>query len=244
MDRKEKTTQLFMELEKEQDPEKKRAIQNEIIKINQKLIHPVIYAYSRDLSQDLYAVCLEGLFKATKAYRPEKGIEFSTFATAVMKNEVRMHIKFFVGRGGRLWTKIQQTKEEIIAEGVEPTREMVCRRLGISEWLYASCEQPISMETKIFSGGEDQEQTIADRLESADPSPDMVALNREEKEVLYEAIDSLKAFRKLVLVEYYFGGKKQKQIAAEQGVSRTYVSRILAVAVEELKQKMSDYHQR
>lgn len=45
------------------------------------------------IREEVYSLCLLGLFNAAKAYDPTKGYQFNTYATKVMTNEVLMFLR-------------------------------------------------------------------------------------------------------------------------------------------------------
>lgn len=79
-------------------------------------------------------------------------------------------------------------------------------------------------------------------LDRADPAQaaDEAMIEREEAQVLQDAIESLPPGARRALQLYRFEGRKQDEIAAEMGISRSGVEKHLALAMRQLRNALSN----
>jgi RNA polymerase sporulation-specific sigma factor len=66
---------------------------------NEKLIYHILKRYRSSLSkylfEELEGEARVGLWKACRTFKPEKGFLFSTYATRVIKNQIKMFLRYY-----------------------------------------------------------------------------------------------------------------------------------------------------
>jgi len=187
-----------------------------------------------------------GLVNAVDLYDPERGVQFSTYATHLVEGQIRHYLR---DRGKlikqpawvqELTTKIIKASEglsqdlnraptvEEIAERVDTTPENVQRMLDARE------------RSKVASldaaRGEDEDQGPAidpEKLRTDDP--DAVHLPVEDRLFLREAMSRLKTLERKVVHNFYYLDLNQTEIARKLGISVNYASYLLRGALAKLK---------
>src|SRR5665811_359977 len=68
---------------------------DEVVRRNQNLLHHILkrFAYASDPYEDLLQVANLGLIKVTQRCDAERGVRFSTYATAIVDGELRHHLR-------------------------------------------------------------------------------------------------------------------------------------------------------
>src|SRR5674536_380210 len=68
---------------------------DEVVRRNQNLLHHILkrVAYASDPYEDLLQVANLGLIKAAQRFDAERGVRFSTYATAIVDGELRHHLR-------------------------------------------------------------------------------------------------------------------------------------------------------
>ena len=186
--------------------------------------------------EDLVQVGTIGLIKAVDRFDPERGVEFSTYATPTIVGEIKRHFRD-KGWAIRVPRRLQELRISIgpgdrgaLAE-VRPRRPpwpSSPRTSGISEDEVieglegAQAYSTSSLDAQV--GGDDDAPMLADRLGADDPDLEGV----EYRESLKPLLAALPARERRILVLRFFHGMTQSQIAEEVGISQMHVSRLLA----------------
>ncbi len=68
---------------------------DELVRRNQNLLHHILkrFAYADEPYEDLLQVANLGLIKAAQRFDPDRGVKFSTYATALVDGELRHHLR-------------------------------------------------------------------------------------------------------------------------------------------------------
>ena len=86
---------------------------------NEKLIYHLLKRYRSSLSKDLFeeleGEARVGLWKACRTYKPEKGFLFSTYAIPVIKNQIKMFLRYYFN--GCRYSKVIDLDELIGEDG-------------------------------------------------------------------------------------------------------------------------------
>jgi RNA polymerase sigma-B factor len=198
---------------------------------------------------DLVQVGTIGLIKAVDRFDPQRGVEFSTYATPTIVGEIKRHFrdKGWAIRVPRRLQELRISLGQATAElsqksGRAPTVAELAAHLGISqdeviEGLEgAQAYSTTSLDAHV--GGDDGEDSpsLVDRLGSDDLDLEAV----EYRESLKPLLAALPSRERRILALRFFHGMTQSEIAAEIGVSQMHVSRLLAKSLATLREGMTD----
>ncbi|MGI6452791.1 MAG: sigma-70 family RNA polymerase sigma factor [Syntrophomonadaceae bacterium] len=198
--------------------------------------------------EDMIGYGMLGLMEAIKRFKPEKGVQFSTFASIRIKGAILDALRKDTPLPRTLWQKVRritETMEQIYqVTGQEASIEVVAEKLGmgkseVEEALEAyRLLSHISLEQSLgFS--DSYEMTVADTLESKTwEGVEAQILEKEQKEQLTRAIAELDERQRLVLTLYFYEELTLKEIAQvlDLGVSR--ISQIKTMALANLRKKL------
>lgn len=93
----------------------------------------------------------------------------------------------------------------------------------------------------MITDEEGEHQSLQLSSGDADSQPERAFLEEESRQVLAEAVNSLKEKEKLVVSLYYVEELNMGQIAQVLGVSEPRISQIHSSAIRKLKAYMSEY---
>jgi RNA polymerase sigma-B factor len=219
---------------------------DELVKRNQNLLHHILkrFAYAHEPYEDLLQVANLGLIKAAQRFDPDRGVKFSTYATAIVDGELRHHLRDSLLMRQPRWVKkvyaeIQAKSAELLRKlGRPPEMSELAEALNINEAgilevtnLYARIE--LHSRNEPFSSNEldafaDPEMVHSLRQES-------FALPIEDRIALYGALDKLSGFQRHLIYMLFFRELTQAEVAQELGLTQKKVSRESIKALGRLK---------
>ena len=114
---------------------------DEIVRRNQNLLHHILkrFAYAGDPYEDLLQVANLGLIKAAQRFDADRGVRFSTYATAIVDGELRHHLRDSLLMRQPRWVKkiyreIQAKSNELMHKlGRPPEVAELAEALNINE---------------------------------------------------------------------------------------------------------------
>src|SRR3954465_11498049 len=204
---------------------------------------------------DLVQVASVGLLKAVDRFDPDRGLEFSTYATPTIVGELKRHFrdKGWAVRVPRRVQELHLRLGKVVSSlsqdlGRSPTIGEIAERAGASEeevleameagraYRFASLDAP-------GSAGEDDTQTLASQL--GEDGPQALASQLGEDDPLMEGIEHRVALspliaelprrEQMILHLRFFEGLTQSEIAGRLGISQMHVSRLLARSLAKLR---------
>ncbi len=195
---------------------------------------------------DLIQVAALGLLKAVDRFDPDRGLEFSTYATPTIVGELKRH---FRDKGWavrvprrvqelhlRLGTVVSTLSQEL---GRSPTIGEIAQAAAVSEeevleaieaghaYRFTSLDAP--------SGNED-EATLSAELGAEDQG----LIDSEHRVTLSPLIAQFPPRERMILHLRFFEGLTQSEIAGRLGISQMHVSRLLARALAQLRNQAED----
>ena len=196
-------------------------------------------------TDDLLQIGTIGLLQAIDRFEPERGLEFSTFATPNIVGEIKRH---FRDRGWmvRVPRRLQELQAELstgISElsqrlGRSPTIRELAAHLGLTEEQViegtdsARAYSAVPIDVPNSATG----MTVADGLIDTDDAMDHVEL----RHTLGPVLAGLGERERTALVLRFVENKTQNEIALALGVSQVHVSRLLSRTLMELREKLPD----
>jgi RNA polymerase sigma-B factor len=190
---------------------------------------------------DLVQVASLGLIKAVDRFDPERGVEFSTYATHTIVGELKRHFRdkgwairaprrmqeLYLQLGKVVGTLSQElghspTIAELAAE-VDVSEEEVLEALEAGQaYRSASLDAPV---------GNEEGETLGAHLGEEDVS----LADVESRATLSPLLAQLPPRERLILHLRFFEGLTQSEIATRLNISQMHVSRLLARSVSELR---------
>jgi RNA polymerase sigma-B factor len=192
---------------------------------------------------DLVQVATIGLIKAIDRFDPERGVEFSTYATPTIAGEVKRHFRD-KGWAVRVPRRLQELKLALTRASADLTQKLgraptvaeLAKHLGLSdEDILEGLESAHAYSTVSLDApdsDEDDGPAVADSLGMIDDALEGV----EYRESLKPLLEALPPREKRILVLRFFGNMTQSQIATELGISQMHVSRLLARTLAQLRE--------
>jgi len=194
---------------------------------------------------DLIQVATIGLIKSVDRFDPNRGVEFSTYATPTIVGEIKRHFRD-KGWAVRVPRRLQElrlaltsaTAELSQQHGRAPTVAELAAHLRLSEddvlegLESANAYSTLSLD--VPEQGEQDSPLVADSLGAEDEELEGV----EYRESLKPLLAKLPLREKKILLLRFFGNMTQSQIAEEIGISQMHVSRLLARTLAQLRQDL------
>jgi RNA polymerase sigma-B factor len=194
---------------------------------------------------DLTQVATIGLIKSVDRFDPQRGVEFSTYATPTIIGEIKRHFRD-KGWAVRVPRRLQELRLSLTAatselsqrNGRSPTVGELAVHLGLTEEEVLegleSANAYSTLSLDVPESGDDESPAVADSLGSEDEALEGV----EYRESLKPLLEQLPAREKRILLLRFFGNMTQSQIADEIGISQMHVSRLLARTLAQLRDKL------
>ncbi|WP_407555650.1 RNA polymerase sigma factor SigF [Streptomyces sp. Pv4-95] len=193
---------------------------------------------------DLTQVATIGLIKSVDRFDPDRGVEFSTYATPTVVGEIKRHFRD-KGWAVRVPRRLQElrlslttaTAELSQRHGRAPTVHELAEQIGISEEeVLEGLESANAYSTLSLDvpDTDDESPAVADTLGAEDEALEGV----EYRESLKPLLEDLPPREKKILLLRFFGNMTQSQIAQEVGISQMHVSRLLARTLAQLRDKL------
>ncbi len=245
-----RTHQLFAELVTlRPDTARRHEVRAALVELHMPLVRYLArrFAGRGEPTDDLTQIGTIGLLQAIDRFEPERGLEFSTFATPNIAGEIKRH---FRDRGWmvRIPRRLQELQSELTAgiselsqlAGRSPTVAELANHLGLSEEQVieaidsARAYSAIPIDVPNSATG----MTVADGLIEADDALEHVELRHALRPVLA----GLGERERTALLLRFVENKTQNEIAQALGVSQVHVSRLLAKTLLELRGKLPDVH--
>ncbi|MEU8460198.1 RNA polymerase sigma factor SigF [Streptomyces sp. NPDC029003] len=238
---------LFFELRELPEGSPQRAeLRNRLVRMHLPLVEHLARRFRNrgEPLDDLTQVATIGLIKSVDRFDPDRGVEFSTYATPTVVGEIKRHFRD-KGWAVRVPRRLQElrlslttaTAELSQQHGRSPTVHELAERLGISEEeVLEGLESANAYSTLSLDvpDTDDESPAVADTLGSEDEALEGV----EYRESLKPLLEGLPPREKRILLLRFFGNMTQSQIAQEVGISQMHVSRLLARTLAQLRDKL------
>ncbi|HEV8208042.1 MAG TPA: SigB/SigF/SigG family RNA polymerase sigma factor [Acidimicrobiia bacterium] len=221
-----------------------RRLRDELVEEHAPLAHFLAsrFANRGEQRDDLVQVALVGLFKAVERFDPDRGLQFSTFATPTILGELKRH---FRDRGWavRVPRRVQELHLQLgrivsalgQEEGRSPTPAEVAERAGVSEEAVLEAMEAGSLYRLVSLDGsvtpDDEGGELASCLGDDDPEFERI----EHRSEIDELLEVLPARERRIVELRFFEGMTQSEIAERVGVSQMHVSRLLTRSLELLR---------
>jgi RNA polymerase sigma-B factor len=243
-----KTARLFAELRSrsEQDP-MRRQVRDRLVELHLPLVEYLARRFTgrNEPWPDLVQVGAIGLLKSIDRFDPERGLEFSTYATPTILGEIKRHFRdagwllHVPRRAQELQASLTRARDELSQQlHRAPTVTELSARLNVAE------DEVIEAldVARTYAGVPLDALTERDGTPAESPLLSEVdeALERvEQRALLRPAIDVLTDREREVLLLRFIAGKSQTEIADIIGVSQMQVSRLVARSLARLRTELT-----
>jgi RNA polymerase sigma-B factor len=238
MDRPGDTRELFVEFARTGDSR----LRGELVEAHLGLAHQLAWRFTNrgESIDDLVQVASMALVKSVDRFDPERGVEFSTFATRTVIGELKRHFrdKGWSIRAPRriqeLYLELGHVIDSLSQElGRPPTVAEMARTTGATEEsVLEALEAGRSYRTSSIDAPDRQEGTVADRLGETDVGFE----GAEDRLLLIRSLARLPERERAILNLRFVEGLTQTEIAEQIGVSQMHVSRLLSSSLAKLRE--------
>ena len=204
------------------------------------------FASNNGAIEDLRQVGALALLTAVRRYNPEKGHDFVTFARPCIVGELMNYFRdcsspLKVPRSlGRLRVELKRRTQYLaqelgrfptvdeIAHGLETPRQIVIEALALDQ----------NARTLSIDAGLDDEGAlkVSDLLAEEDPDLEKLC----DRVTVRDAIARLDEVDKAIILQRFYEGRTQAQIAEGRGISQAHVSRLEKGALLKIKMTLAD----
>jgi RNA polymerase sigma-B factor len=203
------------------------------------------YRGSPEPAEDLMQVGYVGLLKAINNFDPAFGGGLRAYAIPCISGEIKRHF-----RDKRWHVRVTRPVQELLLEmraavenlthelGRHPTEPELAARLGVTEEELREARQAaegfaaLSLDAPL-AGGDDPGE-LGSLLGEDDPAVDRAV----DMEAVAQHWDELPQREQRILVLRFYGNLTQEEIAGRLGISQMHVSRLLARALDQLRNRL------
>ncbi|KAF5066189.1 SigB/SigF/SigG family RNA polymerase sigma factor [Anaerotignum sp.] len=191
--------------------------------------------------EDLYQIGSIGLLKCIEKFDFSYEVKFSTYAVPMIIGEIRR----FLRDDGAI--KISRSLKELAAKAKrmqeklqqETNREVTLQELAAAlevevEQLIPALEAKKEVESLNAPIGHEEDLQVQDKLAAKEDGEQVI-----NRICLMEALDSLEAKERQIIVLRYFEDRTQTEVAKRMGISQVQVSRIEKKVLERMRKRLS-----
>jgi len=239
---KEALNEAFLEYQRTEDP----AVRDALIEAHLGLAEYLArrFANRGEPMDDLIQVASLALVKAVERFDPDRGLEFTTFATPTIVGELKRHFrdKGWAVRVPRrvqeLHLRVTRVIDDLSLElGRSPTIDEIATRAGttddeVIEALDAGSAYRTTSLDASRGGDEEDAPTLLGQLGQIDAG----LMRAEGRAALGPLLQGLPEREQVMLYLRFYEGMTQSEIAKRLGISQMHVSRLLARSLQQLRE--------
>jgi RNA polymerase sigma-B factor len=215
-----------------------RRIRNDIVERYARLVEFTVrrFRHQSDEYEDLRQVAYLAILSAIERFDPERGIQFSTFASQSMEGELKRHLR------DRSWSVRPPRRSQELHLELRDAEERLAQKLRRAPQVNElATELKVSEDDVLLA----LEARQAYRASSIDSKPILVESRRssrddvatsfdrvETADVVERLLSKLPEQDRLLLRLRYIEGMSQPAMAQQLGVSQSYLSRMLRRTID------------
>ena len=242
---KERTRKLFAQYQETKDSE----VRDQLIVSHLNLVRFLASKFKNrgEPLDDLIQVGTIGLIKAIDRFEPNRGLEFTTYATPTIMGEIKRHFRDkgwsvrVPRRLQELSAKINQATDELTKElQRSPSIEEIAKRLDttVEECLEAmessSAYSSVPLEGGGSSADGDETPSVIDQYVTEDEN----LAGSDDRIVLEDAIRDFSPREQEIIRMRFVEGLTQVEIADKLNISQVQVSRLLRRTLKRIQEKI------
>lgn len=242
---KDRTRKLFAQYKETKDPE----VRDQLIVSHLNLVRFLASKFKNrgEPLDDLIQVGTIGLIKAIDRFEPDRGLEFTTYATPTIMGEIKRHFRDkgwsvrVPRRLQELSSKINQVTDDLTKElQRSPSIEEIAQRLdtNVEEVLEAMESSSAYSSVPLEGGGSgadgDETPSIIDQYVTEDED----LADSDDRIVLEEAIRDFSPREQEIIRMRFVEGLTQVEIAEKLNISQVQVSRLLRRTLKRIQEKI------
>ena len=187
---------------------------------------------SPDLHEDLHAMAREGLLEAARTYAADRGVPFKAWAYLKIRGAIFDGMRRQGSLPRAVYARVRaleaanQAREGTIEDesaAAGETAESADKRITSST---------SSMAMAMAAGFLAAKRGVSDHVPDAGATPEALLMEKQLLERVQSAIESRPDGERKLLTRIYFGGATLEEAAKEQGLSKSWGSRLHARALE------------
>ena len=196
-------------------------------------------------SDDLYSAGLGGLLNAIRAYNPQAGTSFETYARVRIRGAILDELRRMDWVPRSIHTKarkVQAVSKEIEQKkGRQATDEEMAKGLDISMREYRRWAEEIrpatiiNLDADLQSDTDDSLSQYESLADNRAEDPVEGAFRRERAQLIVAQLHQLPEMQRQVLALYYFEEMRLAEIAAAFGLTESRICQIHAQALQSIK---------
>lgn len=226
-----------------EDSPRRKTLRDQLVEAHMPLVIYLARRFSgrNEPMNDLVQVGAIGLIKAIDRFDPERGLEFSTYATPTILGEIKRHFRdtgwliHVPRRAQELQTTVNTARAELSQElGRAPTVAELSARIDVDEEVVLEALDA----ARAYSGV--PLDVLAAPGETVPEHPMLGVVDEgfeqvEQRALLREVIAKLPENEREILLLRFVANKTQTEIAAIVGVSQMQVSRLVARGLKRMR---------
>ncbi|MBX3171233.1 MAG: SigB/SigF/SigG family RNA polymerase sigma factor [Candidatus Eremiobacteraeota bacterium] len=247
----ERARQLLATYATERDPK----IKDELVAQHLNLVRYLAGKFSNrgENLEDLVQVGCLGLIKAIERFDPERGTEFTTYATPTIVGEIKRHFRdkgWAIKVPRRLQefnASVAKTTEELTSQlGRVPTPDEIAKKLEVNPEDVLEAQELgqsynlLSIDSELDADDSRKTSSLLDYLGRDDFQLEQV----EDRLALHRAFSSLPSRERLLMYLRFFENRSQSEVAKVLNISQMHVSRLQARSLETMRQALSQQRNR
>lgn len=195
---------------------------------------------------DLVQVGYLGLLKAIDRFDPDRGLEFTTYATPTILGEIKRHFRDkgwsvrVPRRLQELSAKVNQATDKLTTElQRSPKIEEIADYLGASvDEVLEAMESSSAYSSVPLEGSSNPEADDAPSVIDRYATEDSALTFTDDRLVIEEALKSFSPREREVIELRFLQGMTQIEIAERLGISQVQVSRLLRRTLKKIQDKI------
>ena len=219
-----------------------KAARDEFVQGNLRLVLSVIqrFASRGENADDLFQVGCIGLMKAIDNFDVSQNVRFSTYAVPMIIGEIRRYLRdnnpIRVSRSMRdtAYKALKARDALAYKHGREPTVNEIAREMDVPEedvvLALEAIQEPISLFDPIYQSGGDAIY-VMDQVRDEKVSEEEWVRDLS----IRQALSRLQQREQKIILQRFFQGRTQMEVAEEIGISQAQVSRLEKAALQQMK---------
>ncbi len=185
--------------------------------------------------EDLKGWGFQGLVEARSRFDASRGVQFSTFAYYRVRGAMIDGIRKtgYVSRRAHELAKIAEAADAAAEQVAEDRAGMTPAQRADVQQTAASIDDILARTTAAFVI-----EAVGQAERERAPGPDELLIAAESRDRVRAAVDTLPEREAKVIRDFYFQGRVLDEIAADFGVSRSWVSRMHTRALGMLRESL------